>query len=53
MVQGLYQRKPPFPFVVGTDAAGEVIEIAKDIRSFTSRESFAHSGVAMDDPRCR
>lgn len=52
MVQGLYQRKPPFPFVVGTDAAGEVSEIAKDIRSFKVGDRvmvFNWSGGAFAD----
>lgn len=31
MVQGLYQRKPPFPFVAGTDCAGTVIEVGSDV----------------------
>ena len=31
MIQGKYQRKPPFPFTVGTDAAGDVLEIGPGI----------------------
>ncbi|HKP60132.1 MAG TPA: NADPH:quinone oxidoreductase family protein [Polyangiales bacterium] len=31
MVQGKYQFKPPFPFAPGSEVAGEVIEVAKDV----------------------
>jgi NADPH:quinone reductase len=31
MIQGKYQRKPPFPFTAGTDAAGDVLEIGPGI----------------------
>lgn len=31
MVQGQYQRKPPFPFVVGTDAAGDVVAVGDGV----------------------
>jgi len=31
MVQGQYQRKPPLPFVAGTDAAGEVLAVGPDV----------------------
>jgi len=30
-VSGRYQRKPPLPFTPGTEAAGEVIEVAPDV----------------------
>lgn len=33
MVQGLYQVKPPFPFVPGIEMAGEVTEIGKEVRT--------------------
>ncbi len=31
MVQGRYQHKPDFPFVPGSDAAGEVIAVGKEV----------------------
>ena len=34
IVSGLYQLKPPLPFVAGTDAAGEVIEIGEGVTHF-------------------
>ena len=30
-VSGRYQRKPPLPFTPGTEAAGEVLEVAPDV----------------------
>jgi NADPH2:quinone reductase len=30
-VAGTYQRKPPLPFTPGTEAAGEVLEVAADV----------------------
>ena len=33
MVQGQYQIKPPFPFIAGAECAGEVIEIADDVKN--------------------
>jgi NADPH:quinone reductase-like Zn-dependent oxidoreductase len=36
MVQGQYQRKPPLPFVTGTDAAGDVIEVHPSIKNLKS-----------------
>jgi NADPH2:quinone reductase len=34
IVSGLYQMKPPLPFVCGTDAAGVVSAVGKDVTSF-------------------
>ncbi len=34
MVAGGYQHKPPLPFVPGMEAAGEVIEVAADAKSW-------------------
>ncbi|MBL4719580.1 MAG: NADPH:quinone oxidoreductase family protein [Alphaproteobacteria bacterium] len=34
VVAGKYQRKPPLPFVPGTEAAGFVTEVADDVQSF-------------------
>jgi NADPH2:quinone reductase len=31
IVSGLYQMKPPLPFVCGTDAAGEVVEVGSKV----------------------
>ena len=31
MVAGGYQHKPPLPFIVGMEAAGEVVEVADDV----------------------
>lgn len=39
MIQGLYQYKPPLPFVPGFEAAGVVAEVAPDA-----------AGVAVNDP---
>lgn len=33
MIQGKYQFKPPFPFVPGSEVAGEVIEVGADVTS--------------------
>ena len=35
-VSGLYQIKPPLPFVPGTDAAGEVMEVGDKVTRFKS-----------------
>lgn len=32
IVQGLYQEKPPFPFVPGGEVGGEVIEVGEGVR---------------------
>lgn len=32
MIQGKYQFKPPFPFAPGAEVAGEVIEVASDVK---------------------
>ncbi len=34
MVSGQYQMRPPTPFVPGTDAAGVVVEVGKDVTRF-------------------
>jgi len=34
VVAGKYQRRPPLPFVPGTEVAGEVLEVANDVTSF-------------------
>jgi NADPH:quinone reductase len=34
VVSGKYQRRPPLPFVPGTEVAGEVIEVAPDVATF-------------------
>ena len=34
VVQGKYQRKPPFPFVPGTEVAGIVVETGAEARRF-------------------
>lgn len=33
MIQGKYQRKPPFPFTVGTDASGDVIRVGAGVKN--------------------
>ncbi len=33
-VRGLYQFKPPLPFVPGGEGAGEVVEVAEDVSAF-------------------
>lgn len=34
MVQGLYQHKPPLPFVPGLEAAGEIIELGGGVMTY-------------------
>ena len=34
MVSGLYQMRPPMPFVPGTEAAGVVVAVGEDVRKF-------------------
>ncbi|MEO7855003.1 MAG: NADPH:quinone oxidoreductase family protein [Rubrivivax sp.] len=34
MVSGQYQMRPPLPFAPGTDAAGVVVEVGKDVTRF-------------------
>lgn len=34
-VAGKYQRKPPLPFTPGTEAAGEILEVASDVTHLT------------------
>jgi len=34
MIQGLYQEKPPLPFVVGTEMAGEVVAVGEGVSQF-------------------
>jgi NADPH:quinone reductase len=34
MIQGLYQEKPPLPFVVGTEMAGEVVAVGEGVNQF-------------------
>jgi NADPH:quinone reductase len=34
VVSGKYQRKPPLPFVPGTEVAGHVLEVAGDVAGF-------------------
>lgn len=33
MIQGKSQFKPPFPFVPGSEVAGEIVEVAPDVRT--------------------
>src|SRR5688500_4406798 len=35
VVAGRYQRKPPLPFVPGTEVAGTVLEVAPDVDGLT------------------
>lgn len=34
VVAGKYQRKPPLPFVPGTEVAGHILEVASDVTAF-------------------
>jgi NADPH2:quinone reductase len=34
VVAGKYQRKPPLPFVPGTEVSGQVLEVAGDVANF-------------------
>ena len=34
VIAGKYQRKPPLPFIPGTEVAGEVIEVGNEVRDF-------------------
>jgi NADPH2:quinone reductase len=65
VVAGRYQRKPPLPFVPGTEAAGIVTEIAGDVDAFKTgdrvacildwgglaQEAVAHAVKYLCDPR--
>ncbi len=45
MVQGKYQTKPPFPFSAGSEAAGVVLDLDKDLTGFALGERvFAGTG---------
>lgn len=45
-VQGLYQVKPPLPFVPGNEVAGRVSEVAADVTSFAVGDRvFANVGL--------
>ncbi len=35
IIAGKYQHKPPLPFVPGMEAAGDVIEVARDVTEFS------------------
>ena len=41
VVAGKYQRKPPLPFVPGTEVAGVVMEVAPDVRGFHAGQRVA------------
>jgi NADPH2:quinone reductase len=36
MIQGLYQERPPLPFVVGTEMAGEVVAVGEGVSQFAA-----------------
>ena len=44
MTQGKYQHKPPLPFVAGMENAGEVIEVAPDVRAFAVGDKVCYGG---------
>ena len=45
-VQGLYQIKPPLPFVPGNEVAGSIVEVGADVRSFEVGDRvFANVGL--------
>jgi NADPH2:quinone reductase len=57
VVSGKYQRKPPLPFVPGTECAGEVIECGANVTRFTPGDrvfaaldwgAFAEEAVAFE-----
>ena len=43
VVAGKYQRKPPLPFVPGTEASGVVLEVAPDVTRFKPGDRVAAS----------
>lgn len=43
VVAGKYQRKPPLPFVPGTEISGTVIEVAQDVSDFRPGDRVAAS----------
>src|SRR5438045_6656350 len=43
VIAGRYQRKPPLPFVPGTEVAGLVMEVAPDVTGFLPGDRVAAS----------
>ncbi|WP_028605508.1 NADPH:quinone oxidoreductase family protein [Ottowia thiooxydans] len=43
VVAGKYQRKPPLPFVPGTEVAGVILEVASDVTGFKPGDRVAAS----------
>ncbi len=44
MISGLYQFKPEFPFVLGMESAGIIIEVGKDVTNFTIEDEVIVGG---------
>ncbi len=44
MISGLYQFKPEFPFVLGMESAGIIIEAGKDVKNFAVDEKVIFGG---------
>jgi len=44
MISGLYQFKPEFPFVLGMESAGIIIEVGKDVKNFTIEDEVIVGG---------
>ena len=44
MISGLYQFKPEFPFVLGMESAGIIIEVGKDVKNFAVDEKVIVGG---------
>ena len=38
LLQGLYQVKPPLPFIPGAEVSGEVLEAGRDVRTLSVGE---------------
>ncbi|XP_071960252.1 quinone oxidoreductase-like protein 2 homolog [Antedon mediterranea] len=47
LAAGLYQEKPPLPFIPGTEVSGEVVEVGKSVRKFSKGDRVLGLSQAM------
>jgi NADPH2:quinone reductase len=45
LIQGKYQHKPPLPFIVGSECAGEVIAVGRDVIHFKPGDRVMGGGI--------